>query len=120
MPYSTAATCLHIDAQSGQLQVKRISFGDGNSPVFSSQRRVMTPFEKRPCRSSTSESMAPAQSSQMALQRVRGTGATVTFTSYIVDPLTSAATLPGATCKSTTDPLRTYVLPRGSRFAKSL
>src|SRR5206468_11501975 len=58
MPYNTAATCLHIDAQSGQLQVKRMSFGDGNTPVFSSQRRVMTPLEKRPCRSSTSESMA--------------------------------------------------------------
>src|SRR2546423_359155 len=45
MPYSTAATCLHIDAQSGQLQVKRTSFGDGNSPVFSSHSRVMTPFD---------------------------------------------------------------------------
>src|SRR5665213_4392227 len=42
MPYSTAATCLHIDAQCGQLHVKRTSFGDGNNPVFSSQRRVMT------------------------------------------------------------------------------
>src|ERR1019366_8567230 len=90
MPYSTAATCLHIDAQSGQLQVKRMSFGDGNSPVFSSQRRVMTPFEKRPCRSSTRESMAPEQSLQMALQRAGGTAPTVTFTSYIVEPLTSA------------------------------
>src|SRR5213594_1544649 len=104
MPYSTAATCLHIDAQSGQLHVKRTSFGDGNSPVFSSQRRVMTPFEKRPCSNSTSESMAPVQSLQIARQRVRGTGETVTFTSYIADPLTSAVTVPGATCRSTTDP----------------
>src|SRR5260221_14229653 len=107
MPNSTAATCLHIDAQSGQLHVKRISFGEGNSPVFSSQGRVMTPFEKRPCRSSTRESMAPEQSLQMALQRARDTGPTVTFTSYIVEPLTSAVTLPGPTCRSTTDPLRT-------------
>src|SRR6266850_645132 len=106
MPYSTAATCLHIDAQSGQLHVKRMSFGDGNSP-FSAERRAMTPFEKRPCRSSTRESMAPEQSLQMALQLARGTGPTVTFTSYIVEPLTSAVTRPGPTCRSTTDPLRT-------------
>src|SRR3990167_5172811 len=120
MPYSTAATCLHIDAQSGQLHVKRMSFGDGNSPVFSAQRRVMTPLEKRPCRSSTSESIAPEQSSQIAVQPPRVTAPTVTLTSYIVDPLTSAVTLPGPTCRSATDPLRTYVRPRGSRFAKSL
>src|SRR3970282_2990429 len=104
MPYNTAATCLHIDAQSGQLQVKMMSFGDGNNPVFSSQRRVMTPFEKRPCRSSTRESIAPEQSLQMALHRARGTGPTVTFTSYIVEPLTSAVTLPGPRCRSTTEP----------------
>src|SRR6266849_3034370 len=30
--------------------------------------------------------MAPEQSLQMAVQRPRGSGATVTFTSYIVDP----------------------------------
>ena len=107
MPYSTAATCLHIDAQSGQLHVKRMSFGDGNSPVFSRQRRVMTPFEKRPCRSSMRESMAPEQSLQRARHRARGTGPTVTVTSYIVEPLTSAVTRPDPTCRSTTDPLRT-------------
>ena len=67
----------------------------------------MTPVEKRPRNNSTNESMAPEQSLQMAVHRPRGTGATVTFTSYIVDPLTSAVTRPGATCKSTTDPLRT-------------
>src|SRR5216110_77264 len=107
MPYNTAATCLHIDAQSGQLQVNWMSFGDGNSPVFSSQRRVITPFEKRPCRSSTRESMAPEQSLQIALQRAGASGPTVTLTSYIVEPLTSAVTRPGPTCRSTTDPLRT-------------
>src|SRR6187401_2862226 len=106
MPYSTAATCLHIDAQSGQLHVKRMSFGDGNRPVFSSHSRVMTPFETRPCRSSTSESMAPEQSLQMALQQARGTGPTVTCTLYIAEPLTSAVTRPGPICRSTTDPLR--------------
>src|SRR5437764_2902935 len=107
MPYSTAATCLHIDAQSGQLHVNWMSFGDGNSPVFSSHRRVITPFEKRPCSSSTRESMAPEQSLQMARHRAGPTGPTVTFTSYIVEPLTSAVTRPGPTCRSTTDPLRT-------------
>src|SRR5882672_3825730 len=107
MPYRTAATCLHIDAQSGQLHVKMMSFGDGNSPVVCSQRRVMTPVEKRPCSNSTTESMAPEQSRQIAFQCARDTGATVTFTSYIDDPLTSAVARPGATCRSTTDPLRT-------------
>ena len=34
--------------------------------------------------------MAPEQSVQMAFQRARGTGPTVTFTSFIVEPLTSA------------------------------
>jgi hypothetical protein len=51
--------------------------------------------------------MAPEQSLQMALQRAGGTGPTVTFTSYIVEPLTSAVTEPGPTCRSSTDPLRT-------------
>ena len=37
MPYNTAAMCLHIDAHSGQLQVKRISFGGGTT--LSSPRR---------------------------------------------------------------------------------
>src|SRR3977135_3053281 len=94
MPYSTAATCLHIDAQSGQLHVKRMSFGDGNNPAFSSQRRVMTPFEKRPCRSARWDSVAPGESLQGAFQRPRATGPTVTFTSYIVEPLTSTVTRP--------------------------
>ncbi len=44
----------------------------------------------------------------------------MTFTSYIVEPLTSAVTRPGWSWRSTTDPLRTYVRPRGSRLAKSL
>src|SRR5215217_7257239 len=107
MPYNTAATCLHMYAQSGQLHVKWMSFGVGNNPVFCSQRRVITPLEKRPCKSSTSESMAPEQSLQTALQQARDTGPTVTLTSYIVEPLTSALTLPGATCRSTTEPFRT-------------
>jgi hypothetical protein len=33
IPYSVAAICLHIAAESGQLQLKEISFGDGNSPL---------------------------------------------------------------------------------------
>src|SRR5207245_11234990 len=103
-----------------ELQVKRSPFGDRNRPVFSSHSRVMTPFEKRPCRSSTRESMAPEQSLQMALQRARDTGPTVTLTSYIVEPLTSAVTLPAPTCRSSTDPLRTSVRPRGGRFAEAL
>ena len=34
-PYSAAATCLQSDAQSGHVQLKRISRGEGNSPALS-------------------------------------------------------------------------------------
>lgn len=80
MPYITAATCLHIDAQSGQLQSSRISAGDGNSPVFCRHTRSITASESRPCSSSTSESMEPEQSVQIARQPALGSGATWTFT----------------------------------------
>src|SRR5215213_158976 len=73
-PYRAAATCLHISAQSGQLQDNLISPGDGNKPSPSRQTRSMTPFDKRPCRSSTNESMVPAQSRQIAFQRTAVTG----------------------------------------------
>ena len=43
----------------------------------------------------------------VVLQQARGTGPTVTCTLYIAEPLTSAVTRPGPTCRSTTDPLRT-------------
>src|SRR5437667_866293 len=95
MPYSTAATCLHIPAQSGQLHESLISSGDGKRPVFCLQTRSMTPLENRPCRSSMSESIAPAQSLQMDCQRALVTGATFTATLYIFEPLTSALISPG-------------------------
>ena len=84
-----------------------ISAGDGKSPVFSWQMRVITPCEKRPCSSSTTESIAPAQSLQTALHRAFGTAATFTSIRYSSEPLTIAVTAPGAICRSTTDPLRT-------------
>ena len=65
-PYRTAATCLHIDAWSGQLQEKRISEGRGNRPPSWRHSRSMTPLENRPWSSSTRESMPPAQSAQIA------------------------------------------------------
>jgi len=39
------------------------------------------------------------------------------LTVYSSDPLTSAVILPGLICRSTTEPLRTYVRPRGRRFS---
>src|SRR5580693_4489589 len=81
MPYRTAATCLHISAQSGQLHESLISCGDGNRPVFRRQIRSMTTLDRRPCRSSINESIAPAQSLQMDRQRAFVTGATFTVTS---------------------------------------
>src|SRR3954471_23118099 len=61
--------------QSGQLQDSLISPGEGNKPSPVRQTRSMTPFDKRPCRSSTNESTVPAQSRQIAFQRAAGTGA---------------------------------------------
>ena len=38
IPYMTAATCLHMLAQSGQVQLNDISAGDGNSPFLDLNR----------------------------------------------------------------------------------
>ena len=57
--------------------------------------------------SSTNESMAPAQSLQIDFQRSLATGDNLTVTEYNCEPLTNACTVPGAICKSTTEPLRT-------------
>src|ERR1019366_6558460 len=103
MPYSAAATCLHMSAQSGQLHESWISAGEGNRPCFCRQIRSMTPLDNRPCSNSTSESMAPPQSLQMDFHCALATGATFSETLYKADPLTSAWILPGAICKSTTD-----------------
>jgi hypothetical protein len=70
-----------MSAQSGQLQSSRISDGDGNNPWFCRQILSMTPLEKRPCKSSTRESIAPAQSPQMDFQRCLETGAIFNVTS---------------------------------------
>jgi hypothetical protein len=77
----------------------------------------MTPLDNRPCSNSTSESMAPPQSLQMDFHCALATGATFSETLYNSDPLTQAWIAPGVICRSTTDPLRTQVRPRGSRFA---
>ena len=42
------------------------------------------------------------------------------WTLYSSDPLTRAVIRPFAIFRSTTEPLRTYVRPRGRRFSKSL
>src|ERR1039457_6575931 len=76
MPYSTAAICLHMPAESGQLHERWISAGEGNRPWLCRQIRSMTPLDNRPCSNSTSESIAPAQSSQMDFHCAFLTGAT--------------------------------------------
>lgn len=67
---------MHIDAQSGQLQSNAISFGAGKRPVFGAQIRCITPLESRPCRSSTNESIEPAQSAPSACHCLPGTAVT--------------------------------------------
>ena len=101
-------TRLHSEAQSGQLHAKAI--GDGHSAAFSSPTRVMTRSEKRPCGRSTTESMAPEQSLQMALCK-RGTGPTVTFPSYIVGihTATQFTRLPGTQWPESSSPPRAVV-----------
>ena len=80
MPYSTAATCLHIDAQSGQLQSNWIAVGAGNRPVPGLQMRSITALESLPCSSSTKESIDPEQSLAIACQCFSGTAVMLTAT----------------------------------------
>src|SRR5262249_36486923 len=70
---STNATCLHIEAQSEQLHENSISAGAGEQPdlLLANARRDRL-GEARPCRRSTSLSMAPPQSRQIELQGGRG------------------------------------------------
>ena len=119
-PYIAAATCLHIPAESGQLHRIEISFGFGNRPCPRSVTVSMTALDSLPCRSSTSVPILPAHCFLSASHCGAGRAATSMRTSYRSDPLTSAATLPAAIFRSTTEPLRTYVRPRGRRFSKSL
>ena len=73
-PYRTAATCLHISAQSGQEQPSSISFGAGKSP---SPGRVTISMTRRgglPSSNSTSDSISPAHSPRIASQRFFGSG----------------------------------------------
>jgi hypothetical protein len=68
MPYSVAATCLHMAAESGQLQLKLISFVEGNRPVPGRVNRSITAADNCPCSNSTSVSMDRAQSRAMLCQ----------------------------------------------------
>ncbi len=67
----------------------------------------MTALERRPCRSSTSESIEPEQSLQIALQCAFGIGETLAVTLYSSEPMTMARISPPFTWRSTTEPLRT-------------
>jgi hypothetical protein len=80
-PYSTAATCLHIDATSGHEHENSISFGAGNSPCSRCTSSCMTPFESRPCSSSTSEPTWPEHFATSFFQRGSWSGEIVTRTS---------------------------------------
>src|ERR1022692_4226926 len=67
MPYSTAATCLHMPAQSGQLHESSISSGEGNRPWFCRQIRSMTPLDNRPCSNSTDRKSTRLNSSHLVI-----------------------------------------------------
>ena len=67
-PYITAATCLHMIASSGQLQVNEIADGAGNKPVRSAHSRAITGSESRPLSRSRRDPMLPAQSFWIARQ----------------------------------------------------
>ncbi|MCC6521331.1 MAG: hypothetical protein IT373_01595 [Polyangiaceae bacterium] len=54
-----------------------------------------------------------------AFQRFGASAFTETDVVYSDEPLTFASTSPDFTCRSMTEPLRTYVRPRGRRFEKS-
>ena len=98
---------MHIKAQSGQVHDISISLGAGNNPAFCWHTRSMTAWDKRPCKSSTSESIEPEQSVQIDVHRAAGKGSTLTVTWYIDEPITFAWTTPPLTCRSRIEPLRT-------------
>src|SRR4029079_8563046 len=104
----------------GHEQLNFISAGTGNSPVSWRHKRSIVVLENLPSSNSTSESIAPAQSSQTSAHCLFGIGEMLISTLYKSEPLTCALTLRASICKSTTQRLRTYVRPRGRRFAKSL
>ena len=57
IPYNAAATCLHMLAQSGQLQSKCISLGDGNIPYFFSVNKTSNSFGNFPSINCSKESI---------------------------------------------------------------
>src|SRR4030095_9604787 len=79
-PYKTAATCLHMRAESGHEQLSFISAGVGNNPVFCRHNRSIVVFENRPSSNSTNQSLAPAQSRQTSVHRRFGIGETLIST----------------------------------------
>ena len=72
MPYSTAATCLHMFAQSGQLHSSVISRGLGNKPVSGSVTIAITSSESEPRSNSSTEPMRPEQRILIASQTAAG------------------------------------------------
>src|SRR5665213_354644 len=101
-----AATCLHMAAESGQLQLNVISLGEGNRPEPGRVIRSITDVDNRPCSSSIHESMDCAQSLAMLCQCEVGTWEIFTVIRYRLDPMTRAATTPSVICKSITEPFR--------------
>jgi len=66
-----------------------------------------------------SDPILPVQRLTTRPQRVFAIGVMRMVVSYSSLPDTRASTVPLPMTRSTTDPLRTYVRPRGSRLAKS-
>ncbi len=60
MPYSVAAMCLHMLAQSEQEHSSSISLGDGNKPVFGCRNASSTALGNFPASSSTSDASFPS------------------------------------------------------------
>src|SRR5208337_5400718 len=60
-PYRTAATCLHMSAQTGQEQSNEICFGDGNNPLSFATNRSPSDWGNSPLSRSAREPSLPSQ-----------------------------------------------------------
>ena len=79
-PYSAAATCLHMEASSGQEQANSISLGEGKSPPGLRVISWSTPLSSRPWSKSRRLVIFPAQRFLKSLHAVVPSWVTVTST----------------------------------------
>src|ERR1035438_1288751 len=104
-----------MPAGSGQEQDISISAGAGKRPFSRFVTISITFFESLPCKSSTKEPICALHCCLIAFHLGVASGRMEMARRYRCEPLTREVTFPGSICRLMTEPLRTYVRPRGSR-----